>query len=75
MKSPNILIDEHWHAKTSDFNLSEILRHKRPDEEDAVQATNPIWLAPELLAGGHASRASDVYSYGLVRVWERQQLV
>ena len=27
---------------------------------------NPIWLAPEVLLGGRATAASDVYSFGLV---------
>jgi serine/threonine protein kinase len=29
-------------------------------------AMNPIWLAPEVLLGGRATAASDVYSFGLV---------
>ena len=27
---------------------------------------NPRWLAPELLEGGKATRASDIYAYGVV---------
>ena len=50
------LVDSHWHVKVSDFNLSKIL-------EDTLllssaQATNPRWLAPEVLAGASATMCS-----------------
>lgn len=67
LKSPNLLVDKHWRLKVSDFNLSKLL------EEGAVMssmaATNPRWLAPEILGGNNATFASDVYSYGVV-MWE-----
>lgn len=47
---------------TSDFNLSKLM------EENSVMssmaATNPRWLAPEILAGQPTTYASDVYAYG-----------
>ncbi|KAL4419987.1 hypothetical protein ABPG75_007085 [Micractinium tetrahymenae] len=37
-------------------------------------ATNPIWVAPEMVAGGRPTAASDVYSFALVMLelltWE-----
>lgn len=27
---------------------------------------NPRWLAPEVMQGGHATQASDVFSFGVV---------
>ena len=46
----------------ADFNLSKLM------EENSVMssmaATNPRWLAPEILAGANASYASDVYAFG-----------
>lgn len=55
-------------AQVADFNLSRIFE---PDEEDAAAEQtrttarmNPRWLAPELLQGEKATRASDVYAFG-----------
>ncbi|PSC69697.1 Serine threonine-kinase CTR1 isoform A [Micractinium conductrix] len=67
--SPNLLVDEHLRVKVCDFNLSEIMRHQGGNESESEGATNPIWLAPEVLEGHRATQASDVYSYGLV-LWE-----
>ena len=69
LKSPNLLVDKHWRVKVSDFNLSKML------EDNVVMssmaATNPRWLAPEILAGENATFASDVYAYGVV-LWVRE---
>eukprot|EP00887_Chlorella_sp_A99_P008111 scaffold12.g8111.t1 len=50
-----------------DFNLSKLM------EADTVMssmaATNPRWLAPEILAGHAATFASDVYAFAVV-LWE-----
>jgi serine/threonine protein kinase len=35
----------------------------------SMAATNPRWLAPEILGGNNATFASDVYSFGVV-MWE-----
>ena len=62
LKSANLLVDKHWRVKVCDFNLSKLM------EENSVMssmaATNPRWLAPEILAGSGASMASDVYAFG-----------
>ncbi|KAL4422525.1 hypothetical protein ABPG75_008722 [Micractinium tetrahymenae] len=66
VKSPNLLVDEHMRIKVADFNLSKILH---PDIHATTQssiASNPIWLAPEVMAGERPSAASDVYSFALV---------
>ena len=67
LKSPNLLVDKHWRLKVSDFNLSKLVG----DETvmSSMAATNPRWLAPEILGGNNASFASDVYSFGVV-MWE-----
>ena len=62
LKSANLLVDKHWRVKVCDFNLSKLM------EENSVMssmaATNPRWLAPEILAGSSASFSSDVYAFG-----------
>ncbi|GAB4815800.1 hypothetical protein N2152v2_002846 [Parachlorella kessleri] len=67
LKSANLLVDSHWHVKVADFNLS------RPMEVKAATSTlvitNPRWLAPEVLQGGQANLASDVWAFGTV-MWE-----
>ncbi|KAL4458293.1 hypothetical protein ABPG75_013158 [Micractinium tetrahymenae] len=66
VKSPNLLVDRNWIVKVCDFNLSEILRIQAPGAPAEEGATNPIWLAPEVLHGQRATAASDVYAFGLV---------
>lgn len=67
LKSPNLLVDKHWRVKVCDFNLSRVL------EEQAVvsslAASNPRWLAPEILSGRGYTFSSDVYSFGVI-MWE-----
>ena len=54
-------------AQVCDFNLSRVM------EEDAVlssmAATNPRWLAPEILEGRGCTFSSDTYSFGII-LWE-----
>ncbi|KAA6426630.1 MAG: kinase [Trebouxia sp. A1-2] len=67
LKSPNLLVDKHWRIKVCDFNLSRVM------EESAIlssmAASNPRWLAPEILSGRGYTFSSDVYSFGVI-MWE-----
>ena len=67
LKSPNLLVDKHWRVKVCDFNLSRVM------EETVVlssmAASNPRWLAPEILSGRGYTYSSDVYSFGII-MWE-----
>lgn len=67
LKSPNLLVDKHWRVKVSDFNLSKLM--EEGSVMSSMAATNPRWLAPEILTGNNATFASDVYSYAIV-MWE-----
>ncbi|KAI7838582.1 hypothetical protein COHA_007653 [Chlorella ohadii] len=60
VKSPNYLVADHWGVKVSDFNLSRLLGDTGPSLLSAGGVSNPVWLAPELMSGGHATTASDV---------------
>jgi serine/threonine protein kinase len=50
-----------------DFNLSRVL--EEAVVLSSVAATNPRWLAPEILSGKGYTFASDVYSFGII-LWE-----
>lgn len=67
LKTPNLLVDRHWRVKVSDFNLSKLL--EEGSVMSSMAATNPRWLAPEILTGNNATFASDVYSFAVV-MWE-----
>lgn len=67
LKSANLLINENWQAKVSDFNLSKIL--DASTRSTSLAAMNPRWLAPETLNGERASPACDVFALGVV-MWE-----
>lgn len=68
LKSLNILVDEHWNVKVSDFGLTDF----KPDVQDkgaGMAVVSPFWLAPEAMENQEFSEASDVYSFGMI-VWE-----
>merc|ERR1712087_776836 len=72
LKSSNVLLNGPHQVKLCDFGLSRILG-KETLEEQACIAIGCVgthhWMAPEVLRGEEYSKASDVYSFGMV-VWE-----
>ncbi|PRW33300.1 Serine threonine- kinase CTR1 [Chlorella sorokiniana] len=66
IKSPNLLVDEHWRCKVCDFNLSAVVQARDAAAPGGATCNNPIWLAPEVLLGQEATTASDVYSFAMV---------
>ncbi|XP_066381541.1 G-type lectin S-receptor-like serine/threonine-protein kinase At1g34300 [Miscanthus floridulus] len=67
IKPENILLDEHFNAKVSDFGLAKLVNPKdhRHRTLTSVRGTRG-YLAPEWLANLPITVKSDVYSYGMV---------
>ncbi|KAL4430024.1 hypothetical protein ABPG77_004394 [Micractinium sp. CCAP 211/92] len=69
LKSPNLLVDDSYHCKVSDFNLSRFVEENLGTKSSSMAGLNPRWLAPEVMKGGRATPAADTYSFGIV-MWE-----
>ncbi|KAL8241771.1 hypothetical protein R6Q59_012073 [Mikania micrantha] len=67
VKSPNILLDEKWKPKISDFGLS------RVGSMNTFVISNPCgtaeYIDPDYMKAGYLTKKSDVYSFGVV-LWE-----
>jgi len=68
LKPENVLFDAWGNAKLGDFGLSRVLAVDFGDAARGlvVDTGNVSYLAPELLTGGRASLASDVYALGIM---------
>ncbi|XP_031284416.1 putative serine/threonine-protein kinase [Pistacia vera] len=65
IKASNILIDQNFKPKVSDFGLSRLLRDNNSYISTGVAGTLG-YLAPEYAISGHMTRKSDVYSFGVL---------
>ncbi|KAJ9559417.1 hypothetical protein OSB04_014031 [Centaurea solstitialis] len=65
IKSSNILLDDNWNAKISDFGLSRFV----PANQEFI-FTNPVgsfgYCDPAYVESGLLTKESDVYSFGVV---------
>ncbi|XVF71282.1 hypothetical protein PTKIN_Ptkin12aG0024500 [Pterospermum kingtungense] len=69
IKSSNILLDDHWVPKLSDFGLSKLRsRSESKSLKKIDSAVKGAWgyLDPEYARGGGLSEKSDVYSFGVL---------
>jgi len=73
LKSANLMVDASFRVKVGDFNLSRVtaanLATGGMNVSTSVNLHSPRWSAPEVLDTGDYSKASDVYSFGIV-LWE-----
>lgn len=71
LKSLNILLDEHFRAKLSDFGLSKVKSETRSTSTKAGGAVGTLaWMAPELFKRkAICTKQTDIYSLGMT-LWE-----
>jgi serine/threonine-protein kinase len=62
IKAQNVMLDDGGRLVLMDFGAG----HEAGDSTGTAIAGTPLYLAPEVLSGGDATRRSDVYSIGVV---------
>ena len=65
LKSLNLLVDEQWTLKVTDFGLSRF----KSQQLMTGQCGTFQWMAPEVVASQSYTEKADVYSFG-VNLWE-----
>lgn len=68
LKAENLLTDEKFRCRLSDFGLSRTVDKSKKDAQMTF-CGSPSWVAPEIFRGDKYTEKVDVYSYGIV-LWE-----
>ncbi|KAJ6838072.1 wall-associated receptor kinase-like 14 [Iris pallida] len=66
VKSSNILLDHHFHAKIADFGLSRAAEAAEASHISTAPQGTPGYVDPQYHQNYHLSDKSDVYSFGVV---------
>ncbi|XAR50550.1 Non-specific serine/threonine protein kinase [Bertholletia excelsa] len=65
IKPENVLLDDNFIAKVSDFGLAKLMTREQSQVFTAIRGTRG-YLAPEWITNQAISEKSDVYSFGMV---------
>ncbi|KAM5564484.1 G-type lectin S-receptor-like serine/threonine-protein kinase SD2-5 [Rosa sericea] len=65
IKPENVLLDNNYHAKVSDFGLAKLMTREQSHVFTTMRGTRG-YLAPEWITNYAISEKSDVYSYGML---------
>ena len=66
LKPANILLDREGQPHLTDFGLAKILEHDVGVTRSKDLLGTPTYMSPELAAGKPVTRASDIYSLGVI---------
>lgn len=68
LNSTNVLVDEDWNIKISDFGFNKLREKCRRLKKMKKSHTeiSPHWFAPEIFRGDKFGTSSDVYSFGIL---------
>ena len=67
VKPGNVLLGRQGSVKLADFGLARLLAEEGDESsESGGLAGTPDYMAPEVILGGHATVASDVWSLGVL---------
>ncbi|THG16514.1 hypothetical protein TEA_009610 [Camellia sinensis var. sinensis] len=67
VKPANILLDENWVAKVTDFEISKLIPNDIANESFSTRICGTLgYIAPEHVIYGKLTKKSDVYSFGMV---------
>lgn len=69
LQSHNILLDDKWNARISDFGITRLKENNNKNAKESKNLGTIYWSAPELLAGEAITEKIDCYSFGIV-LWE-----
>jgi len=72
LKPPNIMVDNGYVCKVTDFGLSKVAI--KISETNSLHATNngagtPVYMAPEVFMSTNVGSKADIYSFGII-MWQ-----